>query len=103
MVYFWEPQPLFIYTQKKDKMKRKFKYETYQINDGSGIPINDFADATFINKGTATITLNGLPLAPGDSVTDPAFGDEQNASDYRLTQATAGTFIIFMRVKIYLS
>jgi hypothetical protein len=83
--------------------KKKFKYETYQLNDGSGIPIEDYADATFVNFGTATININGFPLAPNQSFTDPAFGDEKNASDYRLTQVNAGTFIIFMRVKIYLS
>ena len=83
-------------------MRRKFKYTTYQITDNTGFPVIDFADATFVNKGTATITINGFPLATGQSITDPAFGDEQNCSEYTFSVQTAGTFIIFLRVKIYI-
>lgn len=84
-------------------MVRKFKYETIQFNDGDTFPFNDFADATFVNKGTATISINGFPLATGESITDTAFGNEQNASNYRITQVGAGTWILYVRVKIYLN
>ena len=84
-------------------MKRKFKYETIQFNDGDSFPFVDFADATFVNKGTATININGFPLATGEAISDTAFGDEVNASNYRITQVGAGTWILFVRVKIYLN
>lgn len=84
-------------------MRRRFKYETIQINDGDPIPFAEFADITFVNQGTATININGFPLVAGASITDTAFGDETNASEYRLTQVGAGTWIVFARVKIYLS
>lgn len=83
-------------------MKKKFKYQTYQINNNDGVPLLDYATATFINKGTATININGLPLAPTESITDDAFGDEQNESQYSFIPTNAGTFIIFMRIKIYI-
>ena len=85
-------------------MKKRFKYETLQINDGNSlIPFTNYADATFVNQGTATIIINGFPLVANASITDPAFGDELNTSDYRISQQGTGTFILFVRVKIYIS
>lgn len=83
-------------------MRKKFRYQTYQINNNDGIPLVDYATATFVNKGTATININGFPLAPLESITDDAWGDERNASEYSFIPTNAGTFIIFMRIKIYI-
>lgn len=84
-------------------MRRIFKYETYLIDDSTGMPIVDFADITFVNIGTATISINGFPLATTQSLTDPAFGDERNGSNYRFSVVGAGTFILYARVKIYMN
>jgi len=81
-------------------MKKKFIWETITISE-SQVMTSDCADIYFWNIGTDTVRINGAPLATGDSMSDNAFGDEINVTQYQITFATVVNPILVVKRKKY--
>ena len=80
-------------------------------NQSGSVPSKGCADIFFINDGTDIARINGVPIAPnlsglpggGGSMAFPAFGDEVQEANYRLTfdGLAASTQIVFVVRKFY--
>lgn len=83
-------------------MKRKFYYKgNFHDPSKTTVPPDGCATITFINKGTATVIVDSLPIETNDSFTDEAFGDEENVSNYQITFTGRGTQLLYVRRKYY--
>lgn len=95
-------------------MKKKFKWviETKMVPDNN--LVTNCADIEFFVPFYVPNTtnrpnrayINGLPLDAGNSMTDTAFGDEENCTPYKITFGDdgqpGGNYLIIKR-KIYLT
>jgi len=84
-------------------MRKKFRYFTQLIgykNSGQFVP-TEAADITFSNIGNTVVTINQVPLNLGDSMTDTAFGDELNVTQYTITFDDDVDCRLIIKEKIY--
>jgi len=84
-------------------MDRKFVHEiqAYRPGDATNIESN-CNDIAFKNGGAATITINGYPLAAGQSLELAGQANEINISKFQLSFAsTAATEVLFVVRKLY--
>lgn len=56
---------------------------------------------TFLNKGTASAKINGMPLLPGEMISFAGLQDEIDITKYNVSYDSAGSKAIFVLRKIY--
>lgn len=81
-------------------MKKKFIWETITVSESQTITSN-CADIYFFNVGSDTVLVNGVPLQTNDAMSDPAFGDEVNVTQYQCVFTTTVNPILFVKRKKY--
>lgn len=82
-------------------MRRTIIYETETYSQNGSVN-SDCADITFYNGGSDDVKINGLTLPPLASMTDPAFGDELNRTQYTVVFLTSVSPLLVVKRKRYL-
>ena len=81
----------------------KYRIETEPLTIAGRIDAKDSNEIIFINKGTQIAEIDGFPLAQNEFLTDGGNLGEINKSLYRLTFTGAGTPLLFVRRKFYIT
>ena len=75
----------------------------YEIVNTSQQYQGDCADIVFINNGDSAVTINGVVLQVGDSMADPAFGNEYSNTNYNILMLPSVNPSLIIKKKVYLS
>jgi len=75
--------------------RRIFRMQQTSISQSGSYYPEDVADITFINQGTSRVQIDTIVLQQGDSLSQPAFGDENNNTQYNITFLDSGTGITY--------
>ena len=81
-------------------MKKRFIWETITISE-SQVITSDCADIYFWNIGSDVVRVNGVPLNTNDSMSDTAYGDELNLTQYQITFVTVVDPVLVVKRKKY--
>lgn len=84
-------------------MDRKFTHEiqAYRPTDTTAVESN-CNDIAFKNGGAASITINGYPLASGESLELAGQANELNTTRFQISfSSTAATEVLYVVRKLY--
>jgi hypothetical protein len=80
-------------------MIRKFVMIDITVNEAQTKQFEGASDLLFYNKGLNDININSQTLLPGDTLSHPAFGDEENLTQYNISfPGGASTLIVTKKV-----